>query len=118
MKLFNNLTVIYGRGSSFTEDYSQLGEVPSLVPTSVHVTALIATVADLVYGQTTCFISASSQKERCICGEKKKSSTEEVIEILARELKNILPPGPPPKMTERLVSLGQEYDNFKSTEML
>ena len=63
-------------------------------------------------------LSVPPHKKNAVYVVKKKSSTEEVIEILARELKNILPPGPPPKMTERSVSLGQEYDNFKSTEML
>ena len=101
MKLFNNLTVIYGRGSSFTEDYSQLGEVQSLIPTSVHVIALIATVAALTRAKiigTLCMdkpraLSVPPHKKNAVYVVKKKSSTEEVIEILA-------------------------YDNFKSTEML
>ena len=101
-------SIIFSNLSSFTEDYSQLGEVQSLIPTSVHVIALIATAAAPTRAKiigTLCMdklhaLSVPPHKKNAVYVVKKKSSTEEVIEILARGLKNILPPGPPPKMTE------------------
>ena len=81
----------------FREDYSKLGGVRSLIPTSVHVMALTATATATTRAKiidTLCMdkphvLSVSPHKEEyCVCSEK-KSSMEEVVEILARGLKNL-----------------------------
>ena len=99
MKCHNYLSIslLYDRGSSFREDYSKLGEVQSLIPTSVHVMALTATATATTRAQivgTLCMdrphvLSVSPHKKNIMYVVKKNSSMEEVVENLARGLKNL-----------------------------
>ena len=114
MKCHNYLSILllYGR-----EDYSKLGEVRSLIPTSVHVMALSATATATTRAKiidTLCMdkphvLSVSPHKKNIVYVVKKKGSMEEVVEILVRGLQNLRMEMP------RIIVFCKRYDVHECT---